>query len=205
MTDVTRRSALIIGTGLALVPLVPVTRALAQTPTDVQFGHDGYVMSTLQGGAVSMAMSEMALERAGNREVREFAELEIAEQRTIAGVLAATGVPGLGSESNTAREMTPGQRAIVDRITAAEAGDAFDLAYIEGQIALHNDLLQVQQMMTGEQDPSVEAITARLTAQAIHSHIAMLNFIQQLMGAEHIEAIESPDGEQRRDSDEIAN
>jgi len=171
-------------------PLLPmlaiaITAARAQTaPASDRAGASNYLAETLTLGSLARQHSELALTRARAPIVKAFAEREIAEQQTLAAVLAAT------RESTQSSELKPQQQDLLDRLAATPDGEEFDLAYIETQIAIHNDLLATQRTISGDRDPSVEVIAARLTAEAAASHIATLNLIQQILGAEHIQELD---------------
>ena len=189
-----RRHVLASAAVVLAAPMLGVSAIRAQTPLVHKPTYDNYVLATLRMGEVSIAASQLAVERAQAEEIRRFAEIEMAEQQTVAGVLAATGVREAAAPGNTALERTPDERAWIDRLIETPAGKAFDLAYVEGQIVAHNDLLRVQQSLLGEEEPTIETITARLVEQGAVSHIATLNLIQQLLGLRRIEVVEEAEG-----------
>ncbi len=175
----------------AVVPVLHATRAVAQTQPASSAGISNYVPETLSAGMVALRTSEIAVQKATHPNVKQFAELEIAEQKTIASVLAATPA------GKNAPELKPQQQQAIDQLNGMQAGTDFDNAYVEAQIKGHNELLEIQHTLSGERQPSIEAVTARISEQAVASHIAMLNLIQQLTGAQHIENIQqgkNPDG-----------
>ncbi|HZY68981.1 MAG TPA: DUF4142 domain-containing protein [Devosia sp.] len=176
----TRRNALI---GLALASSVPLalasTRAFAQdsgTPAQAG-GNADYVTQTLTVGTLALQSSQVAAEKASNEMVREFANLEVAEQTAVAQVLSST-------EAGKTPPELPAEDA--EKLTAlqdTEAGATFDQAYIQMQIEGHQRLLEIQQSISGGNEPTVEVITAKLAEQAITSHLAMLNHINAQLGA----------------------
>lgn len=196
----TRRTALM---GLALAGSLPLalasTRVFAQdsqessqpsaqesapedanqgggTPAESSGAAD-YVAQTLAIGTLSLQSSQLAAETATNPLVKEFATLEAAEQTTVAQVLSATEA---GKEPPA---MPPEDSEKLNTLQTTEAGDAFDRAYIQMQIEGHQRLLEVQRTLSGGNEPTVEVITAKLAEQAITSHLAMLNHINQQLGA----------------------
>jgi putative membrane protein len=190
--ELDRRTALL---GLAAVgAAVPVlvVPAVAQTqPASSVAGADNYVKQTLTVGTVALKTSEIAVQKATDPNVKRFAELEVAEQQTIASVLSATPA------GQQPPELPPERQKMIDDLNGIAAGPDFDQAYLQGQIDGHNELLQIQQTLSGEREASVEAVTARLAEQAVASHLAMLNLIQQMLGAENIQNIQqgqNPDG-----------
>jgi len=186
-----RRGALFgLAAAGAAIPLM-ITQAKAQTQTAAGGGSDNYVLQTLTVGTLALRTSEIALQKATDPNVRKFAELEAAEQKAVASVLAATPA------GQKPPELGPEQQKKIDDLNGTQQGPDFDQAYLQGQIEGHNQLLQIQQTKSGEREPTVEAITARLAEQGISSHLVMLNLIQQMLGAENIQNIQegkNPDG-----------
>jgi putative membrane protein len=187
-----RRTALLgLAAASAAIPLI-ITPAQAQTQPAAS-GQDAadYVQKTLMIGTVAMKTSEIATQKGTDENVKKFANLEVAEQKTIASVLAAT------PNGKQPPELPPDMQKQIDDLNAMQPGPEFDQAYVEGQISGHNDLLAVQKTLSGESEASVEAITARLAEQGVASHIAMLQLIQQMLGAQNIQNIQdgkNPDG-----------
>lgn len=181
MPTLTRRAAL-----LAPIPLLLSGRVVvAQTaPASDVAASSNYLSNVLRVGSLSTRHSELALKRGTDPLVRSFAQMEIDEQQAITSVLAATGA------DRKSPLLLPAQQNVLDQLAAMENGEAFDLSYVENQIAVHDELLAVHLTMAGEREPSVSAITARLSQQVVASHIATLNLIQQLMGARHIQQVD---------------
>jgi predicted outer membrane protein len=178
MTVHTRRAALAaLATAAAATPLLVATHsALAQTapaaPADPQAYKD-YVTKTLQIGGLSLQASQLALQQAQNDMVKQFAQLEADEQTAVATVLSSTGAQPPAPSADDQAKLQDLQ---------SKQGADFDTAYIQAQIDGHNQLLQVQQTISGGLDATVEVITAKLAVTEINSHLAMLNWLQQQMG-----------------------
>lgn len=183
--NINRRTALLgFATASAAFPLL-VTAARAQTkPASSVASPGNYVQQTLLVGTVAMKTSEIALQKATDQNVKKFAELEVAEQKAIASVLSAT------PDGKQAPQLPPERQKLIDDLNSKQAGPDFDQAYLQGQIEGHNELLKIQQTMSGEKEASVEAVTARLAEQGVASHLAMLGLIQQMLGAENIQNIQ---------------
>jgi putative membrane protein len=175
MINPSRRATL---SALALGAAVPaalfVSRALGQDNLKSS-GADqvDYVAQTLTLGTLALKTSEVAVDKAGNAMVKEFAGLEVAEQKTVATVLSST------EAGKSPPPLPEDMAAKVKELQDAEAGDAFDKAYVDAQIDGHQKLLAVQKTLSGATDPTVEVITAKLAEQAITSHLAMLEHIQE--------------------------
>ncbi|RUT28356.1 DUF4142 domain-containing protein [Arsenicitalea aurantiaca] len=140
-----------------------------ETPGSVDV--EAFVAETLSAGTLSLRASELAVERAQNARVAEFAGLELREQVSVAQVLSATG------EVN--QEMGEAHAERFAALEAMAAGPEFDMAYVEAQIELHRELLGIQQTLSARTDPTVEVIVAKLSEQAITSHIAMLDWLRE--------------------------
>ncbi len=175
-----RRHAL-AGLVAAPIGLVTLSSVGAQTPPANTQGRSNYVDPLLALGEASILMSEAALQQSQNDNVQQFAALEIDEQRTIAGILAA-----IPAGEDAAVQQSPDALAPLQGLSGLD----FDLAYIEAQIGLHNDFLGLHRTISGATDPTIEAVLSRMAEQGALSHIAMLNLLQQLLGAERIQAIQ---------------
>ena len=178
MTQIDRRTALlsVVTAGIGIPWALAALPALAQTTPAEGGDQADYVKQTLTIGTVALRSSEIAAEKATDPMVKEFATLEVAEQKTIASILSAT------EAGKTPPEIPPEEQAKIDELNGTEAGDAFDTAYIAAQIEGHTKLLEVQKTLSGETEATVEAITARLAEQAVTSHLAMLKHIQDALG-----------------------
>jgi len=184
-----RRNALL---GLSATAVAMAIRpANAQTQPASGMGLDAYVQQTLVLGAGSLMASQLAAKMATDENVVQFANLEIAEQETIAGVLAST------ASGKSPPQISPQQQQELDRLAAVRPGRDFDLSYVEAQIMGHNELLEIQRTASGNREASVEAVVARLAEQAVASHIVMLGLIQQMLASEDIQNMQkgkNPDG-----------
>lgn len=134
-----------------------------------------HAAATLSYGAASLEMSRLALEKAQDPAVKRFAEVEVAEQETLATVLA-----GLTEGRNSiAPQIQPKleQRQELDRMRQLSRG--FDQAYINHQINGHRELLTLQERyLSKAQDPGFKAI-AMLARGHIKEHLATLEVLKQ--------------------------
>ena len=176
MLQINRRSVF-IGLGLAAIPLATGAATAQTTPAEGGGDHADYVQQTLTVGTVALQTSQVAIDKATDPMVKEFAQLEAGEQAAIATVLSST------EAGATPPELPPEEAEKVQALTDMEAGPEFDAAYVDGQIEGHNKLLEIQQMLSGESEATVEVVTAKLAEQAIMSHLAMLNHIKEQLGA----------------------
>ena len=140
---------------------------------DIGLGGGGFRLADLQGGQYSIETSHLALARSRSRGVREFAQLEINEQVSVAAALGAS--PG-------AVAPRPDQQALVDRLSQYR-GAAFDHHYIADQIRGHEELLaNNEQAIRSPADPAVRRV-ATVSVPTIQTHLAILHRLRAGVGA----------------------
>ena len=155
---------------------VPGESALAQmTPvTGAKLSMVQYKKFTLLGGTFAKETSQVALTRATNPKVKEFAQFEVDEQTVIAQVLTNLSNP-------PPAPLDPGHASKLTDLQS-QSGKAFDVAYVQGQIAGHQELLSIQQgylaAMPSDLDTMHAAMLARVT---IMMHLTMLSDIQTML------------------------
>ncbi len=174
-----RRDALHTMTGVlagAAMLALPGEGARAQMApvTGAKLGMAQYKKFTLLGGTFAKQTSQAALTRATNPKVKEFAQFEVDEQTVIAQVLTnLANPPPAPLDAGHAGKL---------RDLQTQTGKAFDVAYIKGQIAGHQELLSIQQgylaAMPTDRDSEHVAMLARMS---ITMHLTMLNDIQALL------------------------
>jgi putative membrane protein len=169
-----RRNAIMAFSGvLASSALMAIPRrpALAQTPAELgqatRITSLQYRAQTLQVGTFSKQTSELATTQAVHPRVRQFAVFEVDEQTAMAQVL---------TDVNNPRPVPlDAQHAALLQQLQSQSGKTFDLAYIQGQIVGHQQLLNIQQAflngtLTGNDDEHI-AVLARVVIQM---HLTML-------------------------------
>lgn len=133
----------------------------------------GFRLADLQGGQYSIETSRLALERSHSREVREFAQLEINEQVSVAAA------PGASAGSVGPR---PEQQALVQQLSRY-SGVAFDRHYVAQQIRGHEELLaNNEQAIRSPADPAVRRV-ATVSVPTIQTHLAILQRLRAGLGA----------------------
>ena len=176
-----RRDALYTMTGLvagtALLAL-PAGKALAQMPPAgaAKLTMAQYKAMTLLGGTFAKQSSQLALSQASSPKVREFAQFEVDEQIVVAQVLTNTNKPPPVPLDQTHASMLQNLQG--------QSGHAFDMLYVRGQIAGHQELLTVQQgylnAMPADMDMMHAAMFARMT---IMMHLTMLHDLMATLPA----------------------
>jgi predicted outer membrane protein len=167
-------------------------------------GETQYLQQTLATGTVALQTSEIALQKAQNAKVKQFAGFERDEQSGLAEVLrsiqeplatasggaaaaAASGGSASAAASSggpraaaTAPEIPADKAKMMEELQQAKAGAEFDRLYVQGQIQGHQELLQIQQryLQTNSGNREMTNI-AKLARGRIQEHIAHLQEIQK--------------------------
>lgn len=147
-----------------------------------------YIKQTMTAGSASLATSRIALKRAQDTDVMEFAKFEADEQNTIASILKSMTQP-----ATLSGEVTPPSDAEVEASLDAKGkdalmkvrdakNDAFDRDYVRSQIAGHRELLEIQDnYLKSGRNPQALAV-AKLGKGQIKEHLALLSDIENGMG-----------------------
>lgn len=146
----------------ALAGALPLAAGLGGR-AEAQLGGDMRMMA-LMGGEFSLQSSQLALQRSRNARVRQFAQLESNEQ--IAYAAAMGSGPG-------AVPLRQDHAALLEQMSRS-SGAAFDRLYLQGQMAGHRELFQINQSMAqGGADPVGRAV-ATVAVPSIQTHMTML-------------------------------
>jgi putative membrane protein len=103
--------------------------------------------------------------------VRQFAQLEINEQTSIAASLSAA--PGTAP-------LRPDQTAMIQQLAALPAGPRFDAMYVRGQVMGHRELLglNTSYLQSGFRD-AVSTVVANVAVPSIQTHLTILARLQR--------------------------
>jgi putative membrane protein len=160
-----------------------VTHATAAGHGQMGQAEQQWMQQTMMVGSVALQTSEIALQKAEDEDVKQFAQFERDEQTTIAEVLRSMLEPaGTASPQGAGAQPQLDQKhaAMVQKLQQAKAGDAFDKEYVKGQIEGHQELLQIQERFLQGRPQSREAMNAAKMARGhIKEHLAMLKDIQE--------------------------
>jgi predicted outer membrane protein len=100
-----------------------------------------HIAQTAAMGTVSLEQSKLATREAQHPRVRQFAQLEMAEQETIAGIVKA-----ISAAADTKPEPDLGGDALAPLQKLKEAGrGVFDRDFVRAQLTGHEKLLKVQE------------------------------------------------------------
>ena len=163
------------GLGAPWLGLPPRPAAAQQAAAPRRLSGAEHLAATLMGGTLAKQTSQLALERAQNPRVRQFAGFEIAEQTALAQVLTDTENPPPAPLDAT-------HAAALRTLQEQQAGPAFDRAYVLSQLQQHQALLLVQQGYLDSFNRSADtqhiAVLARMSIQ---QHLVMLQEIQSML------------------------
>lgn len=143
-----------------------------------------HLQQTLAAGTVALQTSEIALQKAQNPIVKQFAQFERDEQTTIAEVLRSLQEPGATASGGTAKTATPeipaDKAKMMEQLQQAKAGAEFDRLYIQGQLQGHQELLQIQERYLQANSRNREHVNvAKLARGHIKEHVVRLQDIQK--------------------------
>lgn len=161
-----RRSMLLALAGASCAVPLAGARALSGGP----LGPEQFRMAELMGGEFAILTSQIALSRSRNPSVRNFAQLEINEQTAVAAALGA--LPG-------GVQPRPDQAAIIQELQRMPPGPAFDRAYVEGQIAGHEQLLALNTAYAQGGADSRGRTVATVAVPSIQTHLSILSRLRR--------------------------
>lgn len=128
---------------------------------------------TAIAGAAALESSNIALKKAANAKVKQFAQFEHDEQTTIAEILKMMD-PSLGTAKPDGK-----MADVIQRLNGMSGGD-FDKAYVAAQIEGHNVLLAIQEdyIKTGRNREHMGI--AKLARGQIKEHLVLLSDLQKM-------------------------
>jgi putative membrane protein len=181
-----RRTVLAAGGALALSasPVLAQSRGPAPGAAD-QPGpaEQKHMQDTMKTGALSLATSRIAVQKAQNASLKQFAQFEVTEQETIAEVLksmqGANITTGQGAATNAeARDQLDEKgRQMLQKLQSAKAGAEFDKEYLNGQVDGHKQLLATQEVYIKSGQVREAVNVAKLARGQIKEHLTLLDTI----------------------------
>ena len=194
-----RRLALSAAALAFALPTLPAIAQNAPSTVSEKTGNKAAIMGeaearhaadTTTAGLMALETSRIALKKAQNPKVKEFAQLEVAEQETIADVLKSMrdqSVPASGQVKAPSAEVVQTNldakgKAMAEKLQKAEAGAAFDRDYVQGQIEGHNQLLEIQEtyLKTGNDRENLNV--TKLMRGQIKEHLTLLQDMLKQLG-----------------------
>lgn len=164
----------VLAGGLVAASLLPAARAATAQEQAAPAGQEieQAKVPALVGGNFAKLSSQLAVERAESEAVRTFAELEVAEQEAVAAAFGATGAEIPLREDHA---------ALMEQLQAAE-GAAFDTAYVDAQIAGHQELRGIHSDYAENGEDPMARGASMVGVTSIDSHLVILNSIRQQLG-----------------------
>lgn len=145
---------------------------------------------TMAAGALSLATSRVALAKAKNPLVKQFAEFETAEQETIGDILKGLMTSGSKPSGDIKAPTEPEIDANLDakgkdllqKMRTMKAGPEFDRDYVKAQIEGHHQLLDFQADYLKVADDLDETNVAKLARGMIKEHLTLLGDLEKRLG-----------------------
>jgi uncharacterized protein DUF4142 len=135
-----------------------------------------YAAQAIGRAELSRAASEAAMEKATRPDVRELAGYELMEAKAIISVLRDLGAP--------APQMGPDAKGVLDMVSGASRGNAFDRAYITAQCENHAYLRDLTAAYLENSDP--RAVDARERQGRQLATLALCTFTEHAATANRI-------------------
>jgi putative membrane protein len=178
---VPRRTVLVALAAAAAQPSFAQTQS-GPTPGGDAGPDEQYLRETSAAGSFSLAASRLAQEKAQTDDLKEFAQLEAAEQETLADVLKSLRNPGLiagivkaPSDADVEQYLDRRGRDQLENMRAAPAGTEFDREYLAAQATGHLELLRIQESYLNSGRNNRDFVNvAKLTRGMIKEHLQLL-------------------------------
>lgn len=135
-----------------------------------------HAKKTAAVGMLSLQTSDIALGKASNAKVKEFAQFEHDEQTTIAEILKSMD-PSTASMQPDDKGM-----AMISKLKEAKAGAAFDRDYVAGQIEGHQMLLAIQEDYLKAGKDMHHMAVVKLARGMIKEHLVLLGDLKKAIG-----------------------
>lgn len=153
----------------------------ASMPSDTMgAAEQKHLMDTMAAGAMSLAASRVAVKKASDEDVMEFAKFEVAEQETVADVLMsmkdpskASGKINPPSDSEVSQHVDKQDMAMIEKMGQMD-GKEFDRAYVKAQTDGHQKLLQIQETYLASGKVPAHLAVAKLARGQIKEHLKLL-------------------------------
>jgi putative membrane protein len=181
-----RRSMLVAGGALALSATSVLAQSRGPSPGAVDQpgpAEQKHQQDTMKTGSLSLAASRIAVQKAQNASLKQFAQFEAAEQETVAEVLkslqGANVTTGQGAATNAeARDQLDEKgKQMIQKLQSAKAGPEFDKEYHQGQVDGHKELLSAQESYIKAGKVREEVNVAKLARGQIKEHLTLLDTI----------------------------
>ncbi len=154
--------------------------AAAAPDSPIAANEKQFRMGVIGPAELSLATSQIAVQKATNKNAKEFAGFELGEAIAVTGVLKDLGTP--------VPAMTAKAKATLEKIKSTPAGPAFDKVYIQAQLENHEFLRDLAQnyISKGKLAGAAEnqgRHLATLSLAVFKEHVAITSRILRELGA----------------------
>lgn len=154
--------------GLALAGAALILPAVARAQ-----GADDVRLMALSAGTSSLMSSQVAVQRASNPMVRQFAALEAEEQMAAMEAMRLAGV-------NVPQQVpVPAEKAQMIQRMQGMSGAEFDRAYLAMQKEGHDELLRIHTQIARSGATPAERAIGTMAVPAIKSHLATIDMLMR--------------------------
>jgi putative membrane protein len=180
-----RRSLLLTASAVVISSsALAQTRGPAPGMGEMSKAEAEHMEQTMKVGSLALATSRIAVQKAKNAQVKQFAEFEVAEQETIAEIIksmqGANVTTGQGAAPNAEAQanLDDKGKATLKKLQDAKAGAEFDKEYVQAQIEGHNELLKIQEKYIQSGKMREHVNVAKLARGQINEHLTLLALIK---------------------------
>lgn len=158
-----------LAAGIALWPAIAAAQpaqppapsvAIPGVPGNAPAGAEPW-REALSTGILALVTSQLAVNKAQNELLKNFAGFEVAEQRSVVQAMQLAGMPV------PSQLRVEGEDARVMQQLEAASGAEFDRLYLQAQIAGHQELLRLHNAMKagGSREQKIISTLAAVTAE----------------------------------------
>lgn len=184
-----RRNMLKVAAAATTLPaLLASTSVFAQSAAAMGDAEKKHAEDTKKIGSLSLATSRVAVTKAGDPMVKEFAKWEVGEQETIADILKSMETGGKvegalkpPSEDEVEKTLDAEGKASLDKLKGT-SGAEFDKAYVSAQLDGHKKLLTIQEAYLKIGQEREHLSVTKLARGQIKEHIDHLDMLKSTVG-----------------------
>ncbi len=148
--------------------------AIAQNPGDTQFAKDAAI-----GGMMEVQLGKMALQKASNEKLKEFAQRMVDDHSRVSDELS-----GIAAKENIVlpNDLDAKHKAMVDGFSKMSAGSDFDRAYITDMVRDdRTDIATFEKEQDNGQNHDLASL-AGSTLPTLRDHLRMAEGAQRVVG-----------------------
>ena len=177
-----------VAAAAALPVILSSTASIAQVAKAAGDAEKKHADEAKNVGSLSLATSRVAVEKASDPMVKEFAKWEVAEQETIADILKSMEMDGKAegalkppSDSEVQAMLDAEGKTALEKLKSA-SGAAFDKAYVAAQLDGHKKLLAIQEDYLKVGQVREHLSVTKLARGHIKEHIDHLDMLKSKVG-----------------------